>query len=168
MKNFQSANGNMAKNVLLVLFTTHSVMAMPSMQLRNSKTFVSQNTINYNLDNGVSQYGYNILKTNHISYPPIYEMHTFHYTNKDGDKTNSSPLPSTWNYSSPLSSTETSSENKQNKEDTILIVVGIVLGGVVAIYLLYLLLLLSVVTWTHIFQKFNLYNYVEIIERERC
>ena len=164
MKNFLSTNGNIAKNVFLVLFTTNSLMAMPSMQLRNSKTFVSQKTINYNLENGVSQYGYNISKTNHISYPPIYEMHKFHYTNKDGDKTNSSPLPSTWHYSSPVSSTETNSENKQNKEDTILIVVGIVLGGVVAIYLLYLLLLLSVVTWKYIFEKFNLYNYGEIIE----
>ena len=137
---------------------------MPSMQLRNSKMFVPQNKINYNLENGALQYGYNILKTNRISYTPIYEMHKFHNTNKDGNKTNSSPLPLTWHSSSLLSSTKTNSENQQNTEDTILIVVGIVLGSVVAIYLLYLLLLLSVVTWQYIFEKFNLYNYVEIIE----
>jgi hypothetical protein len=164
MENFLAINGTFVKNVFLVLFVISSVIAMPAMQLTNSKRFVPQNTINYNLENGAFQYGYNIFKTNRISYTPVYEMHKFHNAYKDGNKTNSSPLPSTWHSSSSLSSTTTNSGNKQNKEDTILIVVGIVLGGVVAIYSLYLLLLLSVVTWKYIFEKFNLYNYVEIIQ----
>ena len=70
-------------------------------------------------------------------------------------------------WSSVTSSTHfaaTSPENKQSGNVMLPVIVGSIFGGIVAIYLIYLLLLLSVVSWTCIFQGFNFHQYVELIE----
>ena len=70
-------------------------------------------------------------------------------------------------WSSVTSSTHfvaTSSENKQSGNVMVPVIIGSIFGGIVALYLIYLLLLLSVVTWTCIFQRFNFHQYVELIE----
>ena len=58
----------------------------------------------------------------------------------------------------------TSPENKQFGNVMFPVIIGSIFGGIVALYLIYLLLLLSVVTWTCIFQKCNFHQYVEVIE----
>ena len=70
-------------------------------------------------------------------------------------------------WSSVTSSTHlvaTSPENKQSGNVMVPVIIGSIFGGIVALYLIYLLLLLSVVTWTCIFQRFNFHQYVELIE----
>ena len=70
-------------------------------------------------------------------------------------------------WSSVTSSTHlaaTSPEKKQSGNVMLPVIIGSIFGGIVALYLIYLLLLLSVVTWTCIFQRFNFHQYVELIE----
>ena len=71
-------------------------------------------------------------------------------------------------WSSVTSSTHfaatSSPENKQSGNVMLPVIIGSVLGGIVALYLIYLLLLLSVVTWTCILQRLNFHQYVELIE----
>ena len=68
MENFLNTNDNFVKNVFLVLCVIYSVIAMPAMQLRNSKTFVPQDTINYNLQNAA-------LKINPYHICPLKNFH---------------------------------------------------------------------------------------------
>ena len=70
-------------------------------------------------------------------------------------------------WSSVTSSTHfaaTSPKNQQSGNVMLPVIIASVFGGIVALYLIYLLLLLSVVTWTCIFQRFNFHQYVELIE----
>ena len=71
-------------------------------------------------------------------------------------------------WSSVTSSTHfaatSSPKNKQSGNVMLPVIIGSIFGGIVALYLIYLLLLLSVVTWTCIFQRFNFHQYVELIE----
>ena len=70
-------------------------------------------------------------------------------------------------WSSVTSSTHfvaTTPENKKSGNVMVPVIIGSIFGGIVALYLIYLLLLLSVVTWTCIFQRFNFHQYVELIE----
>ena len=57
-----------------------------------------------------------------------------------------------------------SPKNKQSGNVMLPVIIGSVFGGIVALYLIYLLLLLSVVTWTCIFQRLKFHQYVELIE----
>ena len=65
-----------------------------------------------------------------------------------------------------LTTRESTSTPIRNESSEIspFVVVAIILSGIVGLYIVYLLLLLSVVSWTYIFQRCNMYNYVEVVQ----
>lgn len=67
-------------------------------------------------------------------------------------------------FSSPSGNSRTTS-GKEGSGTSTFVIVAIVLSGNVVLCLVYLLLLLSVVSWTHIFQRSNIHNYVEVVEQ---
>lgn len=99
-----------------------------------------------------------------VSTPFAYKLDTY---DSDLEKRN---IKRSSNFKPELNSFSTTSENpgtttgQKTNGISPFVVVAIVLSGIVGLYLIYLLLLLSVVAWTHIFQRFNMYNYVEVLE----
>ena len=72
-------------------------------------------------------------------------------------------------WSSVTSSTHfvaTTPENKKSGNVMVPVIIGSIFGGIVALYLIYLLLLLSVVTWTCIFQRFNFHHMLSLLSEE--
>ena len=82
---------------------------------------------------------------------------------KDGLMT-SSDSKSYWNLVSTTRRVSNITKGKNSNDISPFVIVAIVLSGIVGLYVVYLLLLLSVVSWTYLFQRFNMYKYVEVVE----
>ena len=76
----------------------------------------------------------------------------------------SSDSKSYWNLVSTTSLVSSTTNGKKSSDISPFVIVAIVLSGIVGLYVVYLLLLLSVVSWTYLFQRFNMYKYVEVVE----
>ena len=76
----------------------------------------------------------------------------------------SSDFKSYWNLVSTTSRASSTTNGKESSDISPFVIVAIVLSGIVGLYVVYLLLLLSVVSWTYLFQRFNMYKYVEVVE----
>ena len=85
------------------------------------------------------------------------------YGSKDGFL-RSSDSKSYWNSVSTTSLVSSTTNGKESSDISPFVIVAIVLSGIVGLYVVYLLLLLSVVSWTYLFQRFNMYKYVEVVE----
>ena len=83
--------------------------------------------------------------------------------NKDG-LMRSSDFELYWNFISTTSQVSNTTNGKESSDISPFVIVAIVLSGIVGLYVVYLLLLLSVVSWTYLFQRFNMYKYVEVVE----
>ena len=92
---------------------------------------------------------------------------TDHKFNFDEDKDGvmkSQDLKKLWNTISTTTVTKSTTVGKETSKISPFVVVAIILSGIVGLYIVYLLLLLSVVSWTYVFQRCNMYNYVEVVE----
>ena len=92
---------------------------------------------------------------------------TDHKFNFDKDKDGvmkSQDLKKLWNTIPTTTVTKSTTVGKETSKISPFVVVAIVLSGIVGLYIGYLLLLLSVVSWTYVFQRCNMYNYVEVVE----
>ena len=92
---------------------------------------------------------------------------TNHKFNFDEDKDGvmkSQELKKLWNTIPITTVSKSTTIGKETSKISPFVVVAIILSGIVGLYIVYLLLLLSVVSWTYVFQRCNMYNYVEVIE----
>ena len=92
---------------------------------------------------------------------------TDHKFNFDEDKDGvmkSQDLKKLWNTIPTTTVTKSTTVGKETSKISPFVVVAIILSGIVGLYIVYLLLLLSVVSWTYVFQRCNMYNYVEVVE----
>ena len=89
-------------------------------------------------------------------------LNKFH-ENKDS-LMRSTDFKSYWNFASTTSRVSSTTNGKESSDISPFVIVAIVLSGIVGLYVVYLLLLLSVVSWTYLFQRFNMYKYVEVVE----
>ena len=94
----------------------------------------------------------------------VYKWNNFDDTTDKSVVTKSSNFKSAWNSFSLTSENPRTTISKEENRISPFVVVAIVLSGIVGLYLVYLLLLLSVVCWTYILQRFNMYKYVEVVE----
>ena len=158
-------------HVFILYCAANVIMAMPSMNSRKWRHFETKkirDVLNSTSQNNGLKYHMSIITTNYLqALTSNYVMNRVNAVHNTNSLTSSTVL-STWNIPpSSTKSTTTSGENKgTNKQNnqTALIAVSIVMGGVIGLYLLYLSLLLSVAFWRYVFRMFNCYNYVELIE----
>merc|ERR1712212_184041 len=73
-------------------------------------------------------------------------------------------LKKLWNTIPTTTVSKKTTVGKETSKISPFVVVAIILSGVVGLYIVYLLLLLSVVSWTYVFQRCNMYNYIEVVE----
>ena len=76
----------------------------------------------------------------------------------------SQDLKKVWNAISTTTVSKSTTMGKETSKISPFVVVAIILSGIVGLYIGYLLLLLSVVSWTYVFQRCNMYNYIEVVE----
>ena len=88
----------------------------------------------------------------------------YNFDEDKDDVMKSQDLKKLWNSIPTTTVSKSTTIGKETSKISPFVVVAIILSGIVGLYIMYLLLLLSVVSWTYVFQRCNMYNYVEVVE----
>ena len=95
---------------------------------------------------------------------PEIKDHKFNFDEDKDSVMKHQDLKKLWNTIPTTTVCKSTTIGKETSKISPFVVVAIILSGVVGLYMVYLLLLLSVVSWTYVFQRCNMYNYIEVVE----